>query len=144
MHLNVLHARMQIYRIDGWRLAREACVMKLGDLLTAITGRHPKLQPRPPVQSTNYGAQNPFHAVSVLVTGSCCQEARKLAGERFLSRNAPPLPLPNCTMPEACACRFKKHIDRRHHDRRAFGSEQRWYAGQNRRTPGGRRASDQR
>ena len=47
-------------------------------------------------------------------------------------------------MPEGCNCRFKKHIDRRHHDRRAFGSEQRWYAGSNRRNPGGRRVTDHR
>jgi len=117
--------------------------MKLGDLLTVITGRHPKLQPRPaPPPVNHYAAQNPFHAVSVLVAGSCCQDARKAAGERYLSRNAPPLPLPGCNMPETCNCRFKKHIDRRHHDRRAFGSEQRWYPGTNRRAPGGRRASD--
>ena len=116
--------------------------MKIGELLTVITGRHPKLTQRPAPPVNHYGAQNPYHAVSVFVTGKCCQEARTKAGDRILSRNAPPLPLPGCTMPGECGCRFKKHIDRRHHDRRAWGSEQRWYAGQDRRSPGGRRATD--
>lgn len=63
---------------------------------------------------------------------------------RFLSREAPMLPLPACTMPDSCRCRFRKYNDRRQGDRRLFGSEpdRRWYAGEERRRLPGRRATD--
>ena len=53
-----------------------------------------------------------YHAVSIKVTGSACRAAKDLTGQRFLSTEAPLLPLPGCTMTE-CNCRFVHHKDRR-------------------------------
>ena len=49
-------------------------------------------------------------------------------------------------MPEECTCHFRKHNDRRHGDRRLFGSkpDARFYSGSERRQPYGRRATDPR
>jgi hypothetical protein len=59
-----------------------------------------------------------FHAVSIQPGRLCCHEARALQGQRFLSREAPPLPLKNCTC-ESCTCLYQHHDDRRAGPRRA-------------------------
>jgi hypothetical protein len=43
---------------------------------------------------------------------------RKLVGQRFLSREAPRLPLRDCDRPD-CSCRYEHHEDRRRGPRRA-------------------------
>jgi hypothetical protein len=62
-------------------------------------------------------ANNPYHAVSILPGASACAAACRFAGQRFLSRQAPRLPLPTCDA-RTCACRFKHHKDRRAGPRR--------------------------
>ena len=59
-----------------------------------------------------------FHAVSIQTGRHCCQQASALAGQRFLSREAPPLPLKNCSSGN-CTCRYQHHDDRRAGPRRA-------------------------
>lgn len=59
-----------------------------------------------------------FHAVSIQPGRLCCHEARALQGQRFLSREAPPLPLKNCTC-DNCTCLYQHHDDRRAGPRRA-------------------------
>jgi hypothetical protein len=59
-----------------------------------------------------------FHAVSIQPGRLCCHEARALQGQRFLSREAPTLPLRNCTC-ENCACLYQHYDDRRAGPRRA-------------------------
>ena len=66
---------------------------------------------------------------------------------RILATHAPPLPMPNCTMPAECRCRFKKYVDRRDDEqgrRFNYGQERgAWYAGgQRRKSPRGRRDKD--
>jgi|GEM_PF-1314867 len=89
---------------------------------------------------------HPYHAVSITPGLMSCPQARKVRGVRFLSRVAPSLPLPNCTMSKECACRFQKHNDRRSGDRRLFGAKQddRYFPGQERRRASGRRTTDPR
>jgi len=59
-------------------------------------------------------APNPWHAVSIQGgEGGRCEAARALAGRRFLSGDAPALPLPDCDRPDTCHCRYRKHGDRR-------------------------------
>jgi hypothetical protein len=58
------------------------------------------------------------HAVSIVPGYRCCHEARELAGTRFLSREAPALPLKNCGS-DNCSCRYEHHEDRRGGPRRA-------------------------
>ena len=53
-----------------------------------------------------------YHAVAIRVNGSCCDAARELQGHRFLSNEAPALPLPECTAAD-CNCRFAHYDDRR-------------------------------
>ncbi len=59
-----------------------------------------------------------FHAVTIQPGRHCCQEARMLQGQRFLSREAPPLPLRNCSN-GACECCYQHYDDRRAGPRRA-------------------------
>jgi hypothetical protein len=55
---------------------------------------------------------NPFHAVSILAGPTCQRTAVEFKGRRFLSREAPGLPLPTCNH-ETCRCRYVHHEDRR-------------------------------
>ena len=57
------------------------------------------------------------HAVSVVPGARCCEEVRQLRGTRFLSREAPQLPLKDCGRAD-CACRYEHHPDRRGNPRR--------------------------
>lgn len=59
-----------------------------------------------------------FHAVTIEPGRSCCHSARALQGQRFLSREAPTLPLKNCMNGE-CTCSYVHHEDRRGGPRRA-------------------------
>lgn len=86
-----------------------------------------------------------YHAVELRATSERgCAEVRALKGRRFLSAEAPPLPLPNCGR-SACSCVYVHFSDRRVRQRRHVhvtpvrGDEQ---AGSERRIRVGRRASD--
>ena len=59
-----------------------------------------------------------WHAVEVQSSRTCCPAAQALKGKRFLSAEAPMLPLSDCTRPGACACAYKKYPDRRTETRR--------------------------
>ena len=59
-----------------------------------------------------------YHAVSIAAAGGCCQAARAIEGKRFLSREAPILPLKGCDK-ATCQCRYEHHEDRRKGPRRA-------------------------
>jgi hypothetical protein len=63
-------------------------------------------------------AVSAWHAVSIVTGQRACDAARELSGHRFLSRDAPPLPLKKCDSP-ACTCRYEHHEDRRKGARRA-------------------------
>ena len=59
-----------------------------------------------------------FHGVEIVPGGSvCCEAASGLAGERFLTDEAPLLPLADCDQPD-CGCRYQHYTDRRTDDRR--------------------------
>ncbi|MEX2343353.1 MAG: hypothetical protein WD647_10575 [Steroidobacteraceae bacterium] len=87
-----------------------------------------------------------YPAVTIATATNCCGAAAALEGVRILAAQAPPLPMPNCTMPRECRCRFKKYTDRRDDEqgRRFHFSQERaaWYAGGQRRKSRGRRAAD--
>jgi hypothetical protein len=83
--------------------------------------------------------------VSIAGTASCCEAARNLAERRFLSREAPRLPLSNCVLSEGCSCSYQHHDDRRERPRRGedVGAMTRdEFRGLERRQKRGRRASD--
>ena len=55
------------------------------------------------VTNTHYHITNPYHAVSIVPGAACCNAARELRFQRFLSKEAPPLPLASCTMSPTAA-----------------------------------------
>ena len=55
---------------------------------------------------------NPYHAVSIQPGPACRGTAEKYKGKRFLSAEAPQLPLPTCDS-RSCRCRYVHHNDRR-------------------------------
>jgi hypothetical protein len=78
--------------------------MKLSDLLSRVlpAGR-------------DSGA---FAAVTVARVTECCEAARDTTDHPILLSSQPKLPLPNCSMPDRCVCRFRVWPDRRIGDRR--------------------------
>lgn len=60
---------------------------------------------------------NPYHAVSITPCLMACDEVRKYLGKRYLSREAPKVPVAGCTNRQ-CRCRYQHHDDRRSDERR--------------------------
>jgi len=60
----------------------------------------------------------PWHAVSIAPGHQPCAAAAGLVRKRFLSREAPSLPLKACDQ-QHCSCRYDHHDDRRKGPRRA-------------------------
>jgi hypothetical protein len=96
----------------------------------------PKAMVKPAIAGKDY------RAVSVAPGIKCCSAANDMVGKTYLSREAPRLPLANCTTPTNCSCKFKKASDRRDSDRRELGVSEtgRWFAGPENRKRGGRRS----
>jgi hypothetical protein len=93
--------------------------------------------PKPP------SASNDFRAVLVTPGNSGCFAANAIADKRFLFREAPRLPLVDCTMAPDCSCKFKKLSDRRDRDRRESGETEanRRFTGPENRKGAGRRSA---
>jgi hypothetical protein len=53
-----------------------------------------------------------WSAVSIVPGPHCCLAVRGLTHRRYLSAEAPRLPVPECNA-RPCECRFKHHTDRR-------------------------------
>ena len=88
-----------------------------------------------------------WHAVTVVLHTSSCAAAALCRNERFLAKDAPRLPLPDCEHPENCKCTFRHYTDRRAGARRSNelgvvsgGSQSK----PEQRTQKGRRATDKR
>jgi hypothetical protein len=91
-------------------------------------------------------ATRKYPAVTIALGTRRCPAVESLEGTRILATHAPPLPMPNCSIPAECRCRFKKYPDRRDDEegrRSHFGAERAsWYAGGQRRKSRGRRERD--
>lgn len=60
-----------------------------------------------------------FHAVTIQPSDDfMCSEVERLLGERYLSEDAPSLPLAECSQPSACRCVYQHFDDRRTNVRR--------------------------
>jgi hypothetical protein len=75
-------------------------------------------EPESPVTVREHRILNPYHSVSITAGTAACAAARECAGRRWLSADAPKLPLEGCRASE-CTCRFRHHDDRRIGSRRA-------------------------
>ena len=62
---------------------------------------------------TTASRTNPYQAVGVVACSRACAAVGQVQGVRFLARQAPRLPLPDCDRAATCTCRFEKHADRR-------------------------------
>jgi hypothetical protein len=60
-----------------------------------------------------------WHAVHVAAGPGACPAAIALGKQRFLSKEAPRLPLKECTSPDTCKCAYRHHKDRRATPRRS-------------------------
>lgn len=58
-----------------------------------------------------------YRAVEVRFQKNACDAVKRMAGKRYLGREAPEIPLPGCDA-ASCACRYVHHEDRREGDRR--------------------------
>lgn len=98
-----------------------------------------------PEQKRPAAAPRPFQAISIYRGVDACTPAKRFSDYRFLAKDAPQLPLPGCSMPAGCQCKYLKHKDRRTESRRLsdFGATRRgFFAGQDRRMRQGRRSKD--
>jgi hypothetical protein len=102
----------------------------------------------PPVEQVlktprHHWVSNPWHAVSIVSSTPACRKACSLARVRFLSSQAPSLPLEGCEM-RSCSCHYRHHEDRRRRARRAadVAASGAYWRGPERRHAGGRRATD--
>jgi hypothetical protein len=105
-------------------------------------GNGPK---EPAGKSAKPGKQprNRWHAVVIVPGAGHCKAAESAKGRRFLSAEAPLLPLRDCDV-SACTCKYRHHDDRRGAPRRSeeAGGTKRSRAGTDRRSNRGRRETD--
>lgn len=94
-------------------------VVIAGVLLVALLGRRllrtvrlPGPRQAMPRADINADGSGRFHALSIRFGAGACAAARALHGKRFLSPQAPALPLATCDS-QHCRCRFVHHRDRR-------------------------------
>lgn len=55
---------------------------------------------------------HPYHCVTIETAEHCCKAVEKLLDKRFLSVDAPQLPLHNCQISN-CQCHYQHYDDRR-------------------------------
>jgi len=104
----------------------------------------PQVSNKPATAASASQVRKEWHAVSILPKGASCEAALAIRGTRFLSAQAPRLPLAQCTTPKTCTCAYKHHADRRGQPRRqdeAIGLR-RTKVEQERRAQSGRRKTD--
>jgi hypothetical protein len=72
-------------------------------------------KPRPEIDKT-------FRSVGIDAAVNCCQQAKNAAGQRYLIKQAPRLPISGCSAGE-CNCKYIHFADRRgnEYDRRGLG-----------------------
>ncbi len=110
--------------------------MKLGDLLRRLRRSRRAATPAPAVRRADY------RAVGIIPDALPCRAVVEASPRRYLLPESPKLPLPDCSKPETCTCRFVKFNDRRQEERRDILSFSRWYSGKERRRNPGRRSTD--
>jgi hypothetical protein len=67
---------------------------------------------------TQRKSRHRWHAVTIIGSASMCAAAQACKGKRFLSPEAPRLPIAGCDA-EKCSCRYRHFVDRRAGPRRA-------------------------
>ncbi len=86
-----------------------------------------------------------YHSVAVRQSAAACKVAKSIREQRFLSAEAPLLPLQGCNTPNSCRCRYEHFNDRRdspRRDRDVGLPGLNWYVEERRHNEEGRRATD--
>ena len=60
---------------------------------------------------------HPYHCVAIHHQAGACAAVKRVSGQRFLSKEAPPIPLPACDA-ASCRCRYLHFEDRRRNGER--------------------------
>jgi len=99
--------------------------------------------PKEPAGKSGKQPRNRWHAVAIVPGAGHCKAAESAKGRRFLSAEAPLLPLRECNA-AACTCKYRHHDDRRGAPRRSdeAGGAKRARAAAERRSHRGRRETD--
>jgi hypothetical protein len=63
-------------------------------------------------------ASSHWHAVAIKPKGQSCEAVQACRSARFLSSDAPRLPLAECNSSDTCTCVYRHHADRRAQPRR--------------------------
>ena len=89
------------------------------------------------------GSSQPWHAGTIAAPASACEAAQACKGKRYLSREAPRLPLADCDTTQ-CECKYRHFPDRRGSPRRHddMGGVPQVRTKNSRRTSRGRRTVD--
>jgi hypothetical protein len=104
--------------MNGLLLASVAALVIVGSgAAYRLAARRQAPSPSPPSPPTRAKAGGRFGAVQIRPRGNACRAAHLLKKHRFLAKNAPSLPLRECTAAR-CACTFSKLSDRRTDGRR--------------------------
>jgi hypothetical protein len=117
--------------------------MSLAKLIKSLFAPPAYARVAAPRTARHHWVTNPWHAVSIVPTAQSCAKARGLLRVRFLSKDAPHLPLEGCDA-RVCDCHYRHHDDRRREPRRAaevMASRRSWN-GAERRSLAGRRGTD--
>jgi hypothetical protein len=136
--MRLLPTRRCCSKLDQFK-SDSAHSLELVDWVTGDTRAHS------PMQMASKPRDMRWHAVSVVPTSQSCEAARALKERRFLSKEAPRLPLANCTHAEVCQCCYRKYSDRRAGPRREeveLGGRRPRDGGSERRAGRGRRSTD--
>jgi hypothetical protein len=70
-----------------------------------------------PVEKSKPAKKEAWHSVSIIRGRHACEAVVKLNGRKWLSAEAPQLPVKDCDAKQ-CDCRYRHHADRRSGDRR--------------------------
>ncbi|MGH8561398.1 MAG: hypothetical protein ACRES4_05500, partial [Nevskiales bacterium] len=100
-------------------------VLLIGTMVVAGVGlayvllrRKPAVTAQSRASTTLAPVRESLLQIVIPATGACCAAARKIETHRFNKRQAPPLPLGDCSMKPGCHCRFQPVPERRVGDRR--------------------------
>ena len=85
-------------------------------IIQSVLGGKTEDQSRPVAEKKEKPAKS-YHSVVIKSVASSCVTAKALKGIRFLSTEAPSLPLEDCDV-DACNCRYEHYTDRRSGPRR--------------------------
>jgi len=85
-------------------------------LKTRPTPKIPEVRKSSPVESNKAVKKQAWHSVSIIRGRQPCAAVVQLNGQKWLSAQAPQLPIKGCD--KQCECRYRHHDDRRSADRR--------------------------